>query len=73
MVIETTDGRTLSHREGINRGSADNPVSQAALEAKFFANATRTVSQEKAEAVRAAVMGLETHDNLNTLADALVA
>ena len=73
VVIETTDGRTLSHREGINRGSADNPVSQADLEAKFFANATRTVSQEKAEAVKAAVMSLETHDNLNTLADALVA
>lgn len=71
VVIETTDGRTLSHREGINRGSADNPVSQADLEAKFFANATRTVSQEKAEAVKAAVMSLETHDNLNTLADAL--
>jgi 2-methylcitrate dehydratase PrpD len=73
VVIETTDGRTLSHREAINRGSADNPVSQEDLEAKFFANATRTVGQEKAEAVKAAVMTLETHDNLNALAEALVA
>lgn len=73
VVIETMDGRTLSHREAINRGSADNPVSQGDIEEKFFANATRTVSQSKAEAVQSAVMTLETHDSLEILADALVA
>ncbi len=71
MVIETTDGRRLSHREAINRGSADNPVSDQDIEAKFFANATRTVGRAQAERVQAAVMALETHDSLAPLSDAL--
>ena len=71
VVIETTDGRRLSHREAINRGSADNPVSDQDIEAKFFANATRTVGRAQAERVQAAVMALETHDSLAPLSDAL--
>lgn len=73
VVIETTDGRTLSHREPINRGSADNPVSREELEAKFFANATRTIDRRQAERVQAAVMTLDAQDSLRELADALVA
>lgn len=73
VVIETTDGRRLSHREAINRGSADNPVSHADIEAKFLTNATRTISQARAEKVQAAVMSLETHDSLQVLSDTLVA
>ena len=71
VVIETTDGRTLSHREAINRGSADNPVSTTDIEDKFFANATRTVSRIKAEEVRTAVMSLEKHETLKTLANSI--
>ena len=71
VVIETTDGRTLSHREAINRGSADNPVSTTDIEDKFFANATRTVSRIKAEEVRTAVMSLEKHETLKTLANSV--
>ena len=72
VVIETNDGRRLAHREAINRGSADNPVSTADIEAKFFANATRTVERAQAERVMNAVMSLETHDSLDVLADTLV-
>ena len=72
VIIETMDGRTLSHREAINRGSADNPVSTTDIEDKFFANATRTVSSNKAEEVRTAGMSLEKHDTLQNLADAIV-
>ena len=71
VIIETMDGRRLSHREAINRGSADNPVSIADIEDKFFANATRTVSNNKAKEVRTAVMSLEEHDPLRSLADAI--
>ena len=71
VIIETMDGRRLSHREAINRGSADNPVSTTDIEDKFFANATRTVSSNKAEEVRTAVMSLEEHDTLRSLADAI--
>jgi len=72
VIIETTDGRTLSHREAINRGSADNPLSTIDIEDKFFANATRTVSRNKAEEVHTAVMSLEKHDTLETLANSIV-
>ena len=72
VVIETNDGRRLAHREAINRGSADNPVSTADIEAKFFANATRTVERAQAERVMDAVMSLETHGSLDVLADTLV-
>ena len=72
VVIETNDGRRLAHREAINRGSADNPVSTADIEAKFFANATRTVKRAQAERVMDAVMSLETHGSLDVLADTLV-
>ena len=72
MVIETNDGRRLAHREAINRGSADNPVSPADIEAKFFANATRTVERAQAERVMDAVMSLESHGSLDVLADTLV-
>jgi len=72
-VIETTDGRTLRHREAINRGAAENPLSTADVEAKYFANATRTASRAQAERVQAAVMSLETAETLTPLAEALVA
>ena len=73
VVIETTDGRRLSHREAINRGSADNPLASQDIEDKFFANATRTVSEGQASEVRDAVMSLETHDSLSALIDSLAA
>ena len=73
VVIETTDGRTLRHREAINRGAAENPLSTADVEAKYFANATRTASRAQAERVQAAVMSLETAETLTPLAEALVA
>ena len=72
VVIQTKDGRRLVHREAINRGSADNPLSTADIETKFFANATRTINQTQAEEVREAVMSLENHSNLSQLTDTLV-
>ena len=72
VVIETNDGRRLAHREAINRGSADNPLSSSDIEDKFFANAVRVVDRLQAQRVLDAVMCLEAHENLNNLADALV-
>ena len=72
VVIETNDGRRLTHREAINRGSADNPLSTSDIEDKFFANAVRVVDRPQAQRVLDAVMCLEAHESLNNLADALV-
>ncbi len=71
VIIETTDGRRLEHREMHNRGSDANPLSAADIEAKFWSNATRAVSRERAQRVLDAVMGLDKAEDLRRLGDAL--
>jgi len=71
VVIETTDGRTLEHREMHNRGSDANPLTASDIEAKYWANATRAVSRERAQRVLDAVMDLDRADDLTALDDAL--
>ena len=71
VVIETTDGRRLEHREMHNRGSDANPLSAADIEAKYWSNATRAVGSDRAQRVLDAVMGLDTAADLRTLGDAL--
>jgi len=71
VVIETADGRTLEHREMHNRGSDANPLTAADIEAKYWSNATRAVSRERAQRVLDAVMDLDRADDLTALDDAL--
>ncbi len=61
VIVETRDGRVLRHREGINRGAADRPLTNADIDAKFFENAARTVSAGHAATVRTAVLGMDRH------------
>jgi 2-methylcitrate dehydratase PrpD len=70
VVVETEDGRSLRHREGINRGCADRPLSNGEIVAKFLDNAARAVAPASAERLRDAVLGLDRGD-ARTLADAL--
>jgi 2-methylcitrate dehydratase PrpD len=70
VVVETEDGRTLRHREAVNRGCADRPLSNDAIVAKFFDNADRAVPRKIAEGVRDAVLGLD-HRNARAVADVL--
>jgi len=58
-VVKTCDGRTLSHREEMNRGCADRPLSEADIIEKFMGNALLTVSPARAEAIRDAVLELD--------------
>jgi 2-methylcitrate dehydratase PrpD len=53
-------------------GTADNPMSDAAIAAKFIANAVPAIGTERAERVREFVSMLETQSDMRTLA-ALVA
>ena len=72
VIVETEDGRTLRHREGVNRGCADRPLSNNEIVSKFFDNADRAVPRKVAELIRDAVLDLD-HHNTRSLADALCA
>ena len=49
-------------------GTADNPMSDAAIEAKFLANALPAIGRERAERVCDFVVSLETRPNVAELA-----
>jgi 2-methylcitrate dehydratase PrpD len=48
-------------------GTADNPMSDAAIEAKFMANATPVIGHERAERARDFVLALETQPDMGAL------
>ena len=48
-------------------GTADNPMSDAAIEAKFMANAVPVIGRERAERARAFVLGFETQPDMRAL------
>ncbi|AMH43879.1 MULTISPECIES: MmgE/PrpD family protein [Burkholderiaceae] len=70
VIVFTRDGRRLAHREAINRGSSDRPLTNDDIVAKFFDNAQRVVSRDRAAQVRDAVLNLE-RSSVSTLADVL--
>lgn len=72
VIVETEDGRTLRHREGVNRGCADRPLSNGEVVTKFFDNADRAVPRRAAEHIRDAVLDFD-RENARSLADALCA
>jgi 2-methylcitrate dehydratase PrpD len=59
VQISLTDGRVLIHREAINRGCPDRPLTNADIVEKFTDNARRSLSARQADAVRDAVLGLD--------------
>jgi 2-methylcitrate dehydratase PrpD len=52
LVVRLADGRELRHREAVNRGAADRPLSNAEVEAKFLENAS-------SERIREAVLAMD--------------
>jgi 2-methylcitrate dehydratase PrpD len=59
LVITTREGRTLRHREAINRGNGERPLSEAAIVEKFCSNATRAVSPQRAGQIETLLLTLE--------------
>ena len=59
VVIRTTDGRTLSHREQVNRGADSRPLGADEIVAKFHDNAAMTLAPDRAERALDAVMALD--------------
>ncbi|MBW7970244.1 MmgE/PrpD family protein [Bradyrhizobium sp. BR 10289] len=67
MIVHLRNGRVLSSRKPWSLGTPEWPISQADLEAKFMANATRVVSTRAAERLAEAVMHLEDADSLQEI------
>jgi 2-methylcitrate dehydratase PrpD len=63
----TTGGRRHDIHVAHASGTADNPMSDAAIEAKFLANATPVIGRERAERVRGFVAALERQPNVQDL------
>ncbi|HEV2303638.1 MAG TPA: MmgE/PrpD family protein [Stellaceae bacterium] len=71
LVVTLRDGRRLAHREHMNRGCGDRPLSESEIVAKFEANAGRAVAPERARAIREAVLAIEETADMMRLASTL--
>jgi 2-methylcitrate dehydratase PrpD len=68
LVVATTDGRSLRHREHMNRGCGDRPLGESEILLKFHDNADRTVAPERAAEIKEIVLGLDTAADLREIA-----
>jgi 2-methylcitrate dehydratase PrpD len=73
LIITTADGRTLAHREHINRGCGDRPLAEHEILAKFHDNAGRAAAPERARAIAAAILGLDKAADMRAIAQLLSA
>jgi 2-methylcitrate dehydratase PrpD len=62
VIVTLENGETIRHREPINRGSSERPLSNQEIKAKYLDNAGRVLSAERADEVCAAVLNLERVD-----------
>lgn len=59
VVVELASGETIRHREAVNRGNADRPLSNGEIEEKYLDNAMREVGLDEANKIRDAVLTLD--------------
>ncbi len=71
VVVTTRDGRELSHREQVNRGAAERPLTNAEIVAKFDDNARIAVSATQAGQIRDALLTLDATPDVRIAADVL--
>jgi 2-methylcitrate dehydratase PrpD len=71
VIALTRGGRTVRHREQINRGNGERPLTEADIVDKFRRNAARAVSSERAHRIEQLVLGLDGLKDVNVLADGL--
>jgi 2-methylcitrate dehydratase PrpD len=72
VTITLTDGKTLTEVEEYNRGSAENPMTDAELRAKFDENAEGFLDKAARDRVAEAVMTLDAMANARALVDLTV-
>ena len=71
MRLTLRDGRVLTRDEPLNRGSAERPLSDDDVRAKFRRNAVMALPNEQIDALAAAVQGIDTAPSSRRLAAAL--
>jgi 2-methylcitrate dehydratase PrpD len=59
VIVTTRDGRELRHREEVNRGADERPLTDGEIVDKYNDNARLAVSAERAARIRDALLGLE--------------
>ncbi len=73
VIVRLKDGREFSHREHINRGSADRPLSAGEIERKFRDNAELVVSSSRASAIADVVLDIDHQIDLKIFGETLSA
>ena len=71
LRMRLRDGRVLEHDEPINRGSAERPLTEADVLAKFRRNAVRALPAARVDALAAALDDLDAAPNVHALAAAV--
>lgn len=73
VIVTLKNGRHVSHREQVNRGAADNPVSNADIVEKFMDNVQLAATAAYASDLREMILNLDSLNDARKLADALSA
>jgi 2-methylcitrate dehydratase PrpD len=73
VIVTLHGGRTLRHREAVNRGNGERPLTEADIIAKFRSNAARAVAPAKAQEIEASLLSLDQATDVGALADRLTA
>lgn len=73
VVVSLQDGRELSHREHMNRGCQDRPLSSLDIEQKYMKNAEMAVSGSRAREIQAAVLNLDKAEDVRVVTKILSA
>lgn len=69
--VTLRDGRQLQHRESVNRGHPERPVSNEDVQAKFMDNACLHYPRAHAQTICEQVLGLDRHAHARELEDLL--
>ncbi len=71
LVVTKKDGQVVRHREHINRGAADRPLTNAEIVDKYRGNAAIAVDKDKMARVETAVLNLDRANDASALLQAL--
>ncbi|MFV0492695.1 MAG: MmgE/PrpD family protein [Pseudorhodobacter sp.] len=71
VIIRTRDGRKIRHREDVNRGASDRPLSAEDITRKFTENASMSCAPANITRLRDAILTLDGADSLAPLECAL--
>ena len=71
VIVTLKNGRQISHREQVNRGAADKPISDADIVAKFMDNARLATTAVDTTGVCDMILNIDSLSNARKLGDAL--